>query len=287
MKPLLENIPRGENSSLAIKRAVVPYIQIPLHFHPEFEIVYIYQGKGKRFVGDCIEDFQEGDLVLLGSNLPHFWKNSKEYYKGDPSIQVDVFVIHFLLESFGKDFFLTQEMNGIKELLDQSKYGLRITGETRKRVAEKMVNCTNWKNAQKIIELLDILNDMQEHPKDIVTLSNSRYTESALNKHSHRMNRVFMHISENYDRVITLLEIAEIANMNPSSFCRYFKQLTGKSFSTYLNEIRINYGCKLLVNEDYSITEIAYRCGFNSPSYFNKQFKKIIGKTALEYLRNV
>lgn len=284
MKPILENINHRKNSSFTIKQDILPYIKVPFHFHPEFELVYIVQGKGKRIVGDCIENFEEGDLVLLGSNLPHVWKNTEEHYQNDSSIVANVIVIHFLPEDFGKNFFLLPEMRLIKELLSLSKYGIKINGSSNLRIGEKMIDSCELSGSRKVIQLLDILEDIQQNSQDCVFLSNANFTEMASGKQSRRLNRVFKYISENYDKKITLQQIADVAHMNSSAFCRYFKQLTGKSFTNYLIEIRINYAKKLLVDKKSYVNDIAYQCGFNSPSYFNKQFKKHEGTSPLEYV---
>jgi AraC-like DNA-binding protein len=284
MYPILEKIETHKNTSFRIKRDLVPHIEVPWHFHPEYELVLIMKGEGRRFVGDCIDNFREGDLVLLGPNLPHVWINNEEYYQGNKDVFADIIVIHFLENAFGHKFFTLPELENVKFLLQKSAFGISIGGVTGDRVSSMMVDMLVSGPSKKFICLLQILDLVSKNTNDLKLLSKENYTGVALDKHGERLKNVFQFIFENYYRDISLKEVANIAHMSKSSFCRYFKQVTSKCFSDYINEIRIGYAKKIISSDSRPVYEVAYQCGYNNPSYFNKQFKKYVGKTPLEYL---
>jgi AraC-like DNA-binding protein len=284
MYPILEKIENHKSTSFRIKRDRVPHINVPWHFHPEYELVLILKGEGRRFVGDCIDDFCAGDLVLLGPNLPHVWINSEDYYKVNKDVFADIVVIHFLEDAFGHNFFALPEMENVKILLQKSSYGISIGGATGEKVSSMMVEMLLADPSKKLIGLLHILDLVSKNTLEQKLLSRENYAGRTMDKHYDRLKNVFQYIFENYYRDISLKDVANIANMSKSSFCRYFKQVTSKCFSDYINEIRIGYAKKIISTESKPVYEVAYQCGYNNPSYFNKQFKKYVGKTPLEYL---
>jgi len=282
MKPIYEDVRVNTNKSFSIKREILPFIHTPLHFHEEYEWVLNLKGYGKRFVGDCIANFEANDLVFMGGYLPHFWKNTKEHYDGQMD-NVDIIVIHFKKEAFGNDFFYLPEMKGILELLNQSRRGISISGKSGILISEKIRSMVNEKNVRQFITLMEILKIASENPQDWEILSASEYDTVLPSKGDTRLQNVFQYVSENYQKNITLSEIAEVAKMNKMAFSRYFKKTINKGFIAYLNEIRINYAKKLLVSTNSPIKVIGYDCGFGSTSYFIRVFKKKLGQTPIEY----
>lgn len=286
MKPILEDISLSKYSSFSLKRDILPHIDVPLHFHAEYEWVLNVKGRGKRFVGDSIMDFDAGDLVFMGGHLPHFWKNNSEHYQGNKNVFADVVVIHFKKDAFGDTFFSLPEMNKINQLLEKSSKGIAFSGKTKMIIADKMIQMLELEGVHRFIGLIEILKIASEYEEDWELLSTNDYGSMLSFKDSMRLQGVFQFVSDNYDKHITLTKIATIANMNKTAFSRYFKQITGKGFIEYLNEVRINYAKKLLAAQSNPIKEIGYSCGFSSPSYFNKTFKDFVGMTPVEFRRH-
>lgn len=282
MKPHLLKINLKEGSSFNIRHDVVPHFYNKWHYHPEIELVYIMEGSGQQFIGDNIHIFKKGDMILLGSNLPHLWRTDKMYMQADPKLRVRALVLHFLPGCLGEDFFRLKENAEILKLLERARYAVRIKNQTRDEVAKLMHELLHATGTQRIILLLQILSTIasSEETKSICKLGiQLDYTPAE----SERINNIYQYVLENYSRPITLKEIAGVAHLGPHSFCRFFKLRTQKTFSRFLIEVRIGNACKLLAETNKTVAEICYECGFNSFSNFNRQFKMLIGKTPLEH----
>lgn len=283
MQPLLLKVDLPVNRSILYLQFSAEHFYDQWHFHPELEIFHVEKGDGLRLVGDSIERFDAGDLVLLGSNIPHTWKCDIKYYKSEKNLNVSGTVIQ-MPESFLRNGDLHFEETGhIVELLQKSKFGLRITGETARQVIgiiKKMAYKTPFHRVISVLEALNLVATTGEYR----TLSSSGFISAIENSDSERINKVFDFILQNFTKVIRLEEISALVNLTPTSFCRYFKQHTQKTFSRYLNEVRISYACKLLREGNLTITGIAYESGFQNLSNFNRQFKKIRGKNPGAYL---
>lgn len=283
MQPLLLKVDLPVNQSILYHPFISEYFYDNWHFHPELEIFYVERGDGLRLVGDSIERFDKGDLVLLGSNIPHAWKCDAKYYDSDLPLSVAGTVIqlpeHFMIH--GDLRF--EETNHIVELLQKSKFGMRIEGET----AMQFINMIKGMEAKtpfhRVITILEGLN-LVATTGEYRFLSTPGFISAIENSDSERINKVFDFILQNFTEVIKLEEISGLVNLTPTSFCRYFKQHTQKSFTRYLNEVRISYACKLLRERNFTITQIGYESGFQNLSNFNRQFKKIKGMTPKTYL---
>ncbi|HEY4208718.1 MAG TPA: AraC family transcriptional regulator [Puia sp.] len=265
---------------------VVPYFYNPYHFHPELELTYVSSGTGTRYIGDHIESFSEGDLVLVGSNLPHLWKNDKIYYQGDPYLKTHAIVIQFKEDFLGEQALELPEMKNIKKVIVQSRMGLKILNRNRDKIAALMQAMVDQSGAERIINLLFVLNIIAES-KDLKTLSSRAFSMDATQLGLERINKVFAYIFENFSEEISLKKISDIANMSPTAFCRYFKTHTNKTFSAFIIETRIHHSCKLIMNENKSLSDIAFESGFSNLSYFTKQFKKTIGMAPREYRKKI
>jgi AraC-like DNA-binding protein len=261
---------------------IVPYLGNPYHFHPELELTYISSGTGTRYIGSSIEPFTEGDLVLVGSNLPHLWKNDKIYYEGDPHLKTRAIVIQFREDIFGKEIWELPEMRNIKNMIIKSRQGLKIQNESKKEIANLMHSMIDRPGAEQLINLLSLLNKIAES-KDTKTLTTKAFSANLIEMGPERINAVFAYVFEKFSEQITLEEIASIANMSPTAFCRYFKSHTNKTFFSFVIETRVHHSCKLILKEDLNLSDISFKAGFNNASYFTKQFKKIMGITPFEY----
>jgi AraC-like DNA-binding protein len=282
MQPQFIKVPDLPQSAFLIRDMVVPYFGNPYHFHPELELTYISKGTGTRYIGDSIEPFIEGDLVLVGSNLPHLWKNDKIYYEGDPDLKTHAIVIQFREDLFGKELWELHEMRKIKNLLIKAGQGIKIQNESKKEIVKLMHSMIHQPGAEQLINLLLLLNMIAES-KDTKTLTTKAFSVSLMEMGADRINAVFAYVFERFSEEITLKEISRVANMSPTAFCRYFKSHTNKTFSLFVIETRIQHSCKLILKEDMNLSGIAFDSGFNNASYFTKQFKKIMGMTPLEY----
>jgi len=285
MQPKLEKIFPGLSSSIAVKREVVPYMDYPLHYHPEFEIIFVEKSYGIRVMGSHIGNFRDGDLMFISSNLPHVWRNDKNFYKGDKNFFVDVYVIQFLKDAFGKNFFDLPEFTHIRKLFLLGQQGVFVKGSDRTGIADliKKVYCSS--GIERLILFLKTL-DALANTRDYELLSSPGYNNTYNVADSERINRVMNFLMEHYNREISLNEVAGLVNLNKSSFCRYFRSKTHKTCSRFLNEIRIAHACKLLLNNNMTVTEIGYETGYNNISHFNREFKRITGTTARSYANN-
>ncbi len=282
MEPFLEKVPILIDQSFFVKREPKPFLDWGWHFHPEFEICLTEKSTGKRFVGTNIENFQEGDLVLLGSMLPHAFENDPIYKEGRNDLFAQTLVVQFKMEIFGESLLKLPEMNNVLKLLEKSKFGIEVYGTTRKVIEKELANLVELAGAEKLLKLLEILVYLSKSA-ETRSIVKGNYSKSFRSSDSGRINVVYNYIVDNFHSDIRIKDVAELANLTESSFCKYFKQRTSKPFSLFLNEIRIKHSCKLLIENNDSINQICQKSGFNNLSNFNKQFKKIIGKTPREY----
>ena len=273
---------RSHESSFKMNHAIVPHMYDQWHYHQELEINLILKGSGTRFVGDNIQSFTDEDLVLVGSNLPHVWKNDAVYYEGLPELYADVINIHFLPDFAGKDFFQMPEMQAVSDLLERSKRGIRFKGKCKKAIKEMMVNMQGQPDGEKLLTLLQILN-LMAHSHETEMLSTSGFSKAYKDSNLEKINRIYDYIINNFSHEISLAQVASLAHMNEAAFCRYFKNATKKTFTQFVNETRIGYACKLLIDGNLNVSQICYECGFNNISNFNRQFKRITGKTPQAY----
>lgn len=284
MQPKLEKIPSYYSSSISAKREITPYMDYPLHYHPEYEIIFVEKSYGIRFMGNHIGNFTDGDLMFISSNLPHVWKNDMDFYKGNKDLFVDVYVIHFNVNSFGEGFFDLPEFSHIKKLFLRGQQGVLIYGKDHQKISclvKQVIAASGIERITLFLKTLDAIALTDEYE----LLSSPGYTNSVNVSDTERINAVMNYIMQNYSQEIKIEEVASLSNLTLSSFCRYFKSRTHKTFSEFLNEVRILNACKLLVNSKKTITEICYETGYNNISHFNRQFKLITGLTAKEYAK--
>lgn len=270
------------NSYISVINREEPFFQSPFHSHPELELVYIKESYGKRIVGNSVEQFVSGDMVFLGSDIPHVWLNDEIYYKGINTLKAEAIVVYFNKDIFGPIFYELKETQKINNLFNQAIRGLSITGKTNEMVAKKLEKLVHKKNFEIIIGLFEILSILSES-NDISFVNNEAYIPANNQTKNDRLSDVFEYVKINFKQDISLDEIAQIANLTPTSFCRMFKAKTQKHFVEYLNEIRVSNACKFLIETDMGMSEIAYECGYKTASNFNKLFKKLTGTTPKEY----
>jgi len=251
------------------------------HYHEEIELVYIVKGSGVQFIAENIHYFKPGDLIMFGSFLPHLWRSDEQYLKPNSEEKVEAIVLHFSPDCLGKGFFNLPENKELLKLLENAKRAIRIYGDTRDTVAALMKRLLHAEKSERIIFLLQIL-DKIAYSKEVKTV-NKNLTVHNSPTEVDRLNNVYQHLLDNYTHEIPLQEIAEIANISPPAFCRYFKARTRKTFSAFLLELRVAHAAKLLIESNLPVSEICYQSGFNNFSHFNKHFKTLIGRTPLQH----
>jgi AraC-like DNA-binding protein/quercetin dioxygenase-like cupin family protein len=283
MKPLLKIIDTQQNNAFQIMKVQEPYFFPSWHFHPEYEIMLVVEGTGMRFVGDSMERFEAGDLVFFGSNIPHLYRSDAAYYEKESTLQSKATVVYFKENFLGPSFWDMPDVLPIKKLLSLSKRGVKFKGNTRKEL-KKQIQKLDERNdgIEKIIALLTILKIMSG-TKEYDLLSSNAFIRYVEEDDCVRINRVYQYIMDNYTENPSLQQVSEIANMSTTAFCRYFKSRTNKTYTQFLNEIKIGNACKLLVDDNQSISQICFEIGFNNFTHFNSQFKKITGLTPREY----
>ncbi|WP_136482005.1 AraC family transcriptional regulator [Cognatitamlana onchidii] len=285
MKLVLKNTDGFTSSRLNAFLKEEPCLDTAWHYHPEYELLYISRSSGIRFVGDNVSHFEPGDLVLVGSNLPHLWRNDVSYYSADSKKTIKTVVVKFYQDFIGDNTFEAPQFAAIKRMLSDSKYGMSFGKSVSIALKDELLSFPTLNNTQQYISLLDILHKLSMvNDKQLLSSSDMRqYTP----KGAKRIDRVIRHISDNYAKDISLENISDIACMTPNSFCRFFKKKTNKSFSEFLNEIRIRNASRILIQEDFPINDICFLVGYNSITNFNKQFKKIMGRTPNQYRQAV
>lgn len=272
------------NKSVSVHYNSYPHFLKVWHYHEQLELVVILKSSGTRFVGDSIEKFHQGEVVLLGKNLPHMWLNDKAYFNNDPNLKAEAVAIHFKEDFVGEHFFNTPEMSKIKELLENAKRGIKFENFNIELLNDikNMVYLDDFNRVIKIIEILNTLSKEENHR----ILSTAGFLNSFNKSDNKRLDKVHSYVFNNFKNQITLNDVAEITLMNPTAFSRYFKKVNRKTFSRYLNEIRIGYACKLLLEQKYSVTDICFESGYNNLSNFNRQFKLITNYSPTEYLKD-
>jgi AraC-like DNA-binding protein len=254
----------------------------PWHFHAEFEIIYTKEGYGERYVANHMEQFSPGDLILVGSNVPHYMKSALEYYHENRALSVTGVVIQFEKEFMSHAINNYIELASIKTLLDKSQRGLHFPYPANRMLVRIIENLPSYKNVERIANLLLLLEKMASF-KSVRTLGSPHYSNSMSVYTDNRLKKVLSYITLNYTKPVGLEEVASMVAMNASAFSRFFKEKAGKSFMDYIIDMRVGYACKLLISDAMDIFQVAMECGFNTISHFNKIFKRQTGLTPSEY----
>ena len=280
--PSYQKIHLKDHKSFNILQVDRPFFIVPWHVHPEVEIMLVTSGHGTRFVGDSIESFKPYDLVMVGSNVPHVWKNGHEHYEEGSTLLAEAHVILFKSDCFGKDFFSIPEMNAVNELFIKAERGLKFEGKTKEKVSEKIKEAYARQGTGQILGLIEILDELSRS-KEYSFLSSSGYNQKVKVSDLQPLNNVIDFIMKNFRKEITLTQVADVANMAPTAFCRYFKRSANKTVVQFINELRIGYAHKLLMETRTNVEQICFESGFNNVSNFYEQFRKITGKSPFRY----
>ncbi|MBN8821928.1 MULTISPECIES: AraC family transcriptional regulator [unclassified Spirosoma] len=279
MRAQLEKTQLQDERSVAAQRFTVPYFLAPFHFHPEFELTYILQGSGKRFVGVSIDNFEAGDLILLGSNLPHYWRSDSAYYQST-SLQSEAIVVHFSLSFCDQVIQHLPECRSTIQLLTQSHHGIQFL--KTQPLIDDLAKLVDLKGVRRVSALLELLDSLASHP-DKRLLNSSVSSLSMKEIENDRMKRIIEYTLANFQNDITLVDAANVAHLTVTSFCRYFQKYTHKTYIAYLNEIRISHARKLLADSPLSVQEIGFVSGFQNLSNFHRLFRQQTGLSPLAF----
>lgn len=282
-KPLLQDVKWLLKDSIYVKEIKIADLDDEFHFHDVYEVALIIKSKGTRIIGDSIENFVEGDLVLLGPQVPHI-AYKKDHPGNNPLFHA--IVIYFHPDWLTETQLNSTNLNRLRKLLKDSRRGIKIFGKTKNLVAQKIIELKKCNGLKAIISLLDILETISQS-KEYDCLASEGYSNVFNQKDIERLDNVYKYVRDHFTDAITLTDIASIANMTPTAFCKYFKNKTQKTFSNFVNEVRIGYACKLLFDEGLTISQICYKCGFNNLTSFNINFKEFAKKTPSEYRSNL
>jgi len=277
MRPQLLKVSREPGHSFSVRRDLVPYINNKWHFHAEVELIHFKQGRGTQFVGDNIKRFKAGDVVLVGANLPHYWRF-------DDLPDIDVHVAHFPENFWGTPFLELPENIGLKALLEKARLGLQVEGDANRKVAGLLEKLLDSEGMPRLILLMEAMHVLAESDQ-LQPLASIGFKHSLGEAENLRINLIYEYSLRHFRRPIQLEEIAAVANISPNSFCRFFKSRTRKTYSRFLLELRVGHACKLLIENNLSIKQLCYESGFNNFTSFYKYFKLITGKSPVGYQR--
>ncbi len=277
MIPKFHIVPKAPDNAFSIRHDILPQFGTVWHYHPEIELHYLIKGEGVRFIGDHIGNFHRGDMILMGSNLPHTWKRTDT-----TDDHVEALVLHFHPECLGPVFLSVSETQGITRLNELARNGLIIKGKSRERIRELMWEMKPETGLSKLICLLKIFRILLEN-QEYEVLSNQVDSTKFNKLDENRVDKIFSYTLDNFREKISIEDVARLTNLSVTSFCRYFKIMANKSYFDFLTEVRLNHACRLIVETDYTIQHIATDSGFENTSNFYRHFKKVKGITPKEY----
>ena len=277
MKPLIQKLPLSENASFVCRQYRTPYFETPWHQHDELELVLMQESNGNALIGDYFGDYKPGDVFLLGSNLPHWFRKSQ------PDETGSALVVHFMPEFWGKSFLSLPEMRSMQDLFALSTQGIKLHGSAQQRVGRLLKQMATRQGIATIWLLLRCLEEMIETAGENREALGSASAAYRILGDDNPIARVFDYTFSHYQQAITLQDVAELVSMSRSTFCRHFKQSTKRSYIDFLKEVRIGHACKQLTESNRSVLDICYDSGYNNMANFNKQFRELMKMSPLQY----
>lgn len=286
MKVLQFTIPVADDRAVIVQEDIMPHFYPYLHRHKEAQLIWIKEGEGTLLVDNQMHPFKPNDIFLIGANQPHLFKSNPEYFEEINGLKIQALMIFFNPNGKLQSFLELPEMQLIKSYINFAKGGVKFPSMQIDLVIQKMISVQYAKNQHlmiKFLQLLDVLAQLQSTSETLVANGPSLFSESEGIRIGHIYNFLMLH----YGRNVMLEEVAEEAHMTPQAFCRYFKKHTRQTFVSFLNEIRVNEACKKLTSGNYeNISVVAYTCGFNSLTNFNRVFKNVMKVSPKTYLEN-
>ena len=275
MKPLIEKLPLAEDTSFLAKTFCTPRFEVPWHQHAEYELILFTEGEGASFIGNYVGDFKCGDIFFLGANLPH------TFQKAEKDLFTSAVVVQFKEDFWGTEFIQMPESRLIKSLFEISMHGLRINEKCRLLLAPLVKQLEKANGFERIITLCNCLLLIAQQ-QDYITLS-TQEIKVFNSKNKERIDKILQYTIDYFQEPVTLADVAKSVAMSVPAFCNYFKKSTKKTYIDFLNEVRVGYACKQLIDTQNNIASICYDSGFNTLANFNKQFLKIKSHTPSGY----
>ncbi len=282
MKPLYQELPFSVENYINFYREDLPYFIVPWHYHPEIEIMCIEQGSGTRFVGDHIESYEVGDVCIIGPQLPHEWRNNKEFFGEETGLRSVCLCVYFRKELFEGVMINLPEFMHIRSLIERSRRGIKFTGTARERIADFIRNTFDSNGVVRVTNLITLL-EMMANTDEYELLASVGFTQSVNSSDFERFNKIYQYLVKNFNQPIKLEDVADLVGLTPTAFCRYFKERTKKTFVQYLNDMRIGHAKRLLIEGKMKISTVSMEVGFNNLSNFIEQFKKTVNMLPTEY----
>lgn len=281
MSASFEKIKQHENSSFSIGIFQDNFDECTWHYHNNYEISFITEGSGKRIVADSIEEFQPGDLVFIGKNIPHVWIADKGAM-APTQRKLEMVYLQFTDEVLNPGILLLPEFKNIANALVLSERGIRIKDKTLDEVSNLMLQLPYLNNFDRMIVFLELMNIIGGS-KSYTLLASNDYIKKRFSTKNKRIEAIHQYLMKNYRQEVDLAAIAEMVNMAEGSVCRFFKSQMGMTIFEYLNKLKVDFATQLLMDKNLSIAEVAEDSGFNNLSHFNKQFKKVTNLQPTEY----
>jgi len=281
MSAHLEQIRLNQNESFFIGIFQDNLEKSTWHYHNNYEISFITEGSGKRIVADSIEEFQPGDLVFIGRYLPHVWIADKET-RTPSNRSLEMVFLQFTTEVLGSQLLVLPEFKDVAKALELSERGIQIVGQTLNEVSELMLQMPYLKGFERMLHFFKMMDIIGKSDSNI-QLATKEYLKSRFKTGNKRIATIHEYLMNNYREEIDLKKLAELVSMAEGSLCRFFKMNMGITIFEYLNQIKTDFACKLLMDKDLSILEVCLDSGFNNLSHFNKQFRKSTGVPPTEY----
>jgi AraC-like DNA-binding protein/quercetin dioxygenase-like cupin family protein len=278
MKAHYEKIIPLESKSFQAYTYEKPEFDSPWHFHPEYELTFILSSRGVRYVGNQFENFEENDLVLIGPNLPHCWKNTalgQERAAG-------ALVIHWRSDLLGSNWLQKPEFDAINQMLTLSEKGLKFESVLAGRIKDSLIRLVHSNPFDKLILLLQVLNELALTNAYRILCVQGFHDNLKVNDQQ-RINTIYQYVKSHHHQPITLADISRQVHMSEEAFCRFFSKVMGNPFFLFLNQYRINMACQLLIDSDLAISQVAYACGFESLPFFYRQFSRFKACTPKSY----
>lgn len=288
MKPVFAKVLEGlENETYATRVIKRPFFATEFHFHIECQLNYIVKSSGHKIIGDCVENFEPGELTLLGSHIPHVWYNSQSENNtnrtGNQQAAAHSVALFFQPEKMMQHLSGFFNIHQLQQVLETARRGMKFHGTTRENLKALLLKMAHTPaGPSKLILLLEMIQVLCS-TKEFTLLTGTGYVNTYNNRDNPKMDKLFKYVFDNFSADISLEQAAALAHMNKQAFCRYFKSRTQRSFIEFVNEVRITQACKLIALNEQPIANIAYACGFNSLSNFNRFFKKMKGVTPRAY----
>lgn len=282
MKLALQKSSIPASKIFVVKELEEKHFDATWHAHSEYQLFMVLKGKGTRFIGNTVQSFNAGDLTFLGPGVPHLWRSDSMYFDKRNKHFIHGLVIYFRADFIG-DLIEKEEMQQIRSLFKKAKRGIEYYGNAVNELGTMMKNIIAAHGAASLIQLLQML-ELMAQTKEYRLLHNADYAYNLKESETRRINLVINYAARHFQKRIALDAAAALLNMTPTSFSRYFRMKTSKSFSEFITELRIRHACKLLSeDDDRTISQVSYECGFNTLSNFNRQFKRYMKMTPKTY----